>query len=193
MEKTNLHAWPWTLYQPSFHPSTRKTIDKYEELAKDLVMYEIWTTAFGKEFGGLAQGDNKTGAVGTMTIFFLNHERIKLIPADWTITYNQAVVDYRLQKEDPNRIRITVGGNLISYPGELTTQTADLITSKIMWNSVISTTNALYITADLKLFYLTAPMDRYKYMHMPLKIIPEHIIEQYNLCEKEKMVCLYGN
>ena len=60
-----------------------------------------------------------------------------------------------------------------------------------MWNSVISTKNARYITADLKLFYLTAPMDRYKYMHMPLKIIPEHIIEQYNLREKAKNGYVY--
>ncbi|KAL7477007.1 hypothetical protein ACHAW6_002827 [Cyclotella cf. meneghiniana] len=60
-----------------------------------------------------------------------------------------------------------------------------------MWNSVISTKNSQYITADLKLSYLTAPMDRHKYMHMPLKIIPEHIIEQYNLCEKAKNGYVY--
>ena len=60
-----------------------------------------------------------------------------------------------------------------------------------MWNSVISTKNARYITANLKLFYLTAPMDRYEYMHMPLKIIPEHIIKQYNLCEKAKNGYVY--
>ena len=46
---------------------------------------------------------------------------LKLIPADRTITYAQVVVDYRPQKEDPNRVRITVGGNLINYPGEFTT------------------------------------------------------------------------
>ena len=49
-------------------------------------MCEIWTTAFGKELGGLAQGDNKMGAAGTNTIFFLEHEGIKLILADRTIT-----------------------------------------------------------------------------------------------------------
>jgi hypothetical protein len=31
-------------------------------------------------------------------------------------------------------VRITSGGNLIDYPGELTTRTADLTTSKILWN-----------------------------------------------------------
>ncbi|KAL7479054.1 hypothetical protein ACHAW6_004800 [Cyclotella cf. meneghiniana] len=60
-----------------------------------------------------------------------------------------------------------------------------------MWNSVISTKNAWCVTADLKLFNLTAPMDRYKYMCMPLKIIPEHIIEQYNLHEKAKNGYVY--
>ena len=45
-------------------------------------MHEIWTTTFGKELGGLAQGDNTTGAASTNTIFFLDHEGIKLILAD---------------------------------------------------------------------------------------------------------------
>ena len=35
-----------------------------------------WTTAFGKELGGLAQGDNKTGAKGTNTVFFMDHNEI---------------------------------------------------------------------------------------------------------------------
>ena len=34
-------------------------------------------------------------------------------------------------------------------------------------------------------------MDRYKYMCMLLKIIPEHIIEQYNLCGKAKNGYVY--
>ncbi|KAL7483935.1 hypothetical protein ACHAW6_009577 [Cyclotella cf. meneghiniana] len=55
-----------------------------------------------------------------------------------------------------------------------------------MWNSVISTPNARYATADLKLFYLTAPTDCYEYMHMHIKITPEHIIRQYNLKDKVK-------
>jgi hypothetical protein len=169
---------------PVVHPVTGQTISKYEKLANDPVFSNTWTTAFGKELGALAQGDNKTGAAGTNTIFFMTHSEIKNIPSDRTITYSRVVVNYRPQKEDPNRIRITVGGNLIDYPGELTTRTADLVTSKILWNSVISTPNAHYVTADLKLFYLTAPLDRYEYMRMPIKIIPDHIIHQYQLRDK---------
>ena len=64
-------------------------------------------------------------------------EEIKNIPADRVVTYARVVVDFRLQKEDPNRVRITAGGNLIVYPDEMTTRTADRTVSKILWNSVL--------------------------------------------------------
>ena len=87
----------------------------------DPATMEIWQTAFGKDFGGMAQGDNKTGQKGTNAIFVMTHEEILLIPADRTITHARVIVDFRPQKVDPHRIRITAGGNLINYPGELTT------------------------------------------------------------------------
>ena len=40
---------------------------------------------------------------------------INQIPADQTVTYVRIVVDYRAQKKDPNRVRITAGYNLIKY------------------------------------------------------------------------------
>ena len=51
------------------------------------------------------------------------------IPKDRTVTYGRIVVDYQPQKGDPNRVRITAGGNLIDYPDKLTTRTADLRTT----------------------------------------------------------------
>ena len=72
----------------------------------------------------------------------MSKDEIKRIPKDRTVTYARIVVDYRPQKEDPNRVRITVGGNLIDYPGELTTRTADLTTAKLLWNSTLSTPGA---------------------------------------------------
>ena len=93
---------------------------------------------------------------------------IKNIPKDRVITYARIVVDYRAHKKDPNRVRITAGGNLIQYPGELTTRTADLTTSKVMWNSTISTRGARYMAADAANFYLATPMERHEYMWMPI-------------------------
>jgi hypothetical protein len=139
------------------HPVTKETITKYIKLANDPVTREVWTKAFCKELGRLAQGYNDTK--GTETIFFMTHDEIKAIPKDRTVTYARIVVDYRPQKEDPNRVRITIGGNLINYPGELTTRTADLTTAKILWNSTISTDGARYACADVSNFYLATPME----------------------------------
>eukprot|EP00957_Ditylum_brightwellii_P092146 7015419-Ditylum_brightwellii.AAC.1 len=83
---------------------------------------------------------------------------IKNIPRDRTVTYARIVADYRPQKKDPDRVRITAGGNLINYPEDVSTTTADLITSKLLWNSIISTPGAKYCCIDLANFYLEMPM-----------------------------------
>jgi hypothetical protein len=56
------------------------------------------------------------------------------------------VVDYRPKKEDPNRIQITAGDNLINHPGELMKRTADITTSKLHWNSMLSIQKAKALT-----------------------------------------------
>ncbi len=72
---------------------------------------EIWQTAFGKDFGGMAQGDNKTGQKGTNAMFVMMHDEIKHVLRDGKkFTYGNPP-----QKDDPHRIRITAGGNLITY------------------------------------------------------------------------------
>ena len=84
-----------------------------------------------------------------------------------------------------------VGGNLVEYPYELTTRTADLITSKILWNNVISTPGGKIAAADIKHFCLNTPLDRYEYMYMLLKLTPQAFIEQYNLQGKAKNGYVY--
>jgi hypothetical protein len=37
---------------------------------------------------------------------------------------------------------------------------------------------------DLKNFYLNTPMDRCKYMQLPIHILPDKIIQQYSLLPK---------
>ena len=56
-----------------------------------------------------------------------------------------------------SRVQITAGENLIKYPGELTTPMADLTTSKVIWNSVLSTKEAKFMGIDIKNFYLNTP------------------------------------
>ena len=100
--------------------------------------------------------------------------------------YAQIVVDYRKQKADPNRVWITVGGDLIDYPHKLTTHTADVTTSKVMWNSVISTPGTQYACADVKKIYLNTLLDRYEYMWMSIKLIPQEFVDLYDLKSKTK-------
>jgi hypothetical protein len=76
-----------------------------------------------------------------------------------------------------------VGGNLIQYPGDVSTRSADLTTSKCIWNSTLSFEGAKYMCLDVKNFYLGTPMDSFEYMRIPIKLIPQEIIVQYNLLQ----------
>jgi hypothetical protein len=47
---------------PMIHPVTSKIISSYKCLMNDpTASVEVWMMAFGKDFGGMSQGDNKTG------------------------------------------------------------------------------------------------------------------------------------
>jgi hypothetical protein len=122
-----------------------------EQLMKDPLTKAIWIRAMTTELARLAQGMAGI-AESTDTIFCLSHDEIRNIPSDCTVTYAHIVVDYWPQKQDPNRVRITVDGNLIKYPGEVTTRTADMTTSKLLWNIVLSTRDAKYCCADVNIF-----------------------------------------
>jgi hypothetical protein len=53
-----------------------------------------------------------------------------------------------------------MGGNLINYPADCGTPTADILTIKRMFNNVISTPNSNFMTINIKDFYLMTPMAR---------------------------------
>ena len=61
--------------------------------------------------------------------------------------------------------------------------TADLLTVKLLLNSVISTEGAKFCSVDIKNFYLNTPLDRYEYVRMHLADFPEDVIEHYRLRE----------
>jgi hypothetical protein len=69
------------------------------------------------------------------------------------------------------------GGNLINYPGNCGTPTADLPPVKLLLNSIISTPNAKFMMLDLKDFYLMTPMKCYKYFQMKLELFPQDVID----------------
>ncbi len=74
-----------------------------------------------------------------------------------------------------------MGGNLVNYPKDCGTPTADIITVKLLLNIIISTNNAKFMTIDLKDFYLMTLMTRYEYFRMKLDLFPNNIIKEYKL------------
>eukprot|EP00957_Ditylum_brightwellii_P095187 7249652-Ditylum_brightwellii.AAC.1 len=64
------------------------------------------------------------------------------MPAGRKVTYGCIVCNYRPQKEDPNCVKLNVGGNCVEYLFDVSKPTADLVTAKLLMNSVISTEGA---------------------------------------------------
>jgi hypothetical protein len=140
---------------PVVHPVTGKTILSYKKLMNDPATAETWQTAFRKDFGSMAQGDNKTGQKGMNAMFVVTHDKIKhVLHQGKKITYGNPVVDYWPQKEDLHQIQITAGGNLVQYNSSPSVNTEDLDTSKLHWNIVISTKQARYMCLDIIIFSL---------------------------------------
>ena len=156
---------------------TGKTLE-FRQLIKLEKYRTIWMHSFANELGRLAQGIRDIP--GTNTINFIPFSEV---PEGEAVTYGRIVCTYRPQKDEKNRTRLTVGGNLLVALYDVSTPTADLTTAKLLFNSVISTPKARFVTFDLKNFYLETPLPKPRYMRMKLDIIPEEIIDKYNLRE----------
>jgi hypothetical protein len=77
------------------HPITGEAISSYKKLMHDPATAKIWQTAFGKDFGGVAQGDNKNSQKGTNAMFVMTHNKIKHVLRDGKkFTYGNPVIDY---------------------------------------------------------------------------------------------------
>ena len=81
------------------------------------------------------------------------------------------MAEIRPQNAKTHCTSLTVGVNLIDFPGDVTTPTADLIMAKIIFNSLLSTKESKFMCADIANLYLNNPMNRYEYMKLPLDII----------------------
>eukprot|EP00956_Cyclotella_meneghiniana_P020333 scaffold35676_cov69-Cyclotella_meneghiniana.AAC.2 len=154
---------------------------EYRDLIKLDKYKDVWSKSYANELGRLTQGIRDIP--GTNTMFFIHKSEI---PEDRRkdITYGRIVVVIRPQKKEQECTRLTVGGNLIDYPWEVATPTADLTIAKLLFNSVISTPGAVFVVMDCKNFYLMTPMKRPEFMRLQMSLIPDEIIEKYNLKEK---------
>ena len=80
---------------------------------------------------------------------------------------------YPTSKTETHWIILISGGNLIDYPGEVSTPTSDLITMKLHANSAISDLKLRYMCMDVNDFYLNNQMDRAEYIMTQISMIPQ--------------------
>jgi len=108
---------------------------------------------------------------------------VTAIPPGKRATYLCIVCAHRPEKSVPHRVRWTVGGDRVEYLGDVSTKTADIITAKLLFNSVVSTPGARCMMGNLKDFYLGTPMQPpdYAYMRIPVTVIPPAIMDHYKL------------
>jgi len=123
----------------------------YRQLRKHPKYNKAWTTSSANEFGRLASGVG--GRVkGTKTIRFIHQDDVPQKRRK-DITYGSFQCNVRPEKiEELNRTRFVAGGDRINYPGEVATPTADMLVAKILFNSVISTRGARFMTLDISNF-----------------------------------------
>jgi hypothetical protein len=118
------------------HPSTGKEM-QYKDLMKD--------PDLGPLFEIFCQGIRDIS--GTNTAFFID---LKSIPKNRKITYGKLVCEFKPNKNEKHRVRLTVGGDIIDYSGDTATSMADINTFKILINSTFSTQEAKMMMVDIK-------------------------------------------
>jgi hypothetical protein len=118
---------------------------------------------------------------GMDTIFFITKDKVPQAGVK-DVTYGLITCLIRPEKTDePNRTRLIAGGDKVHYPFNGGTPTANLLTVKLLINSVILIPGARFFTMDIKNFYLCTPMMRYEYMQLKLSHMPDNVIAHYHL------------
>ena len=150
----------------------------YRDLIKhpNPIIRKRWEQAGINEFARLAQGHNDVKGMDVVT-FIARHE----LPSNKKATYARYVVDFRPEKDEPWRLRITCGGDRLDYYGDTTTHSASMETIKCQLNSIVSTLNAKCATGDISNMYLGSDLPEAEYVRFQLSLIPTAFVEAYGL------------
>ena len=151
---------------------------------KDLIKHpnpkirKRWELAGNNEFARLAQGLGEVDGLNVVT-FIARRD----VPVGKQATYARYVVDYRPEKDEPWRLRITCGGDRLEYFGDTTTHSASMETIKCQLNSIVSTLNAKAATGDISNMYLGSTLPEAEYVRFRLELIPEEFVKAYALTD----------
>ena len=108
-----------------------------------------WVKAIANDLRRLAQGVGTRMPTSANTVFFVSKSSI---PYDRRVTYSRMVATIRPTKAKVNRVCVAVGGNRLDFLGATTTHCASLTTTKCLLNSPIPTSDAQFMTLDIKDF-----------------------------------------
>jgi hypothetical protein len=155
----------------------------YRQLMRSTKYRQAWSLSSANKFGRLANGIGGRIKNPTNTIKFIFQHKV---PTERMkdVTYGQFVCTVRPDKAEPNQRRFTVGGDRINYPDKVATPTAEMLVAKMLFNSVISTKGARFMTMDISNFYPMTPLHHPKFIRMKLSNIPDEVIKEYKLREK---------
>ena len=95
------------------------------------------------------------------------------------------------EKAETHQTRFVVGGNRINYPGKVATPTAEMLVVKLLFNSVISTYRARFMTMDIANFYLMTPLKQPEYVKIKLRDIPEELLLNTNYVALQLQTATY--
>ena len=137
--------------------------------------------AMENEIGNIFQGIR--GIKGTEKCIFIHRHEV---PQEINVTYIRIVCDIRTHKKETHRVRLSVGGNNLTYDDPVSSPTSDLIMTKLPQNRILSTPEEKYLIVDENNFILNNPMKKVESYRIVIKLITKYIIDKYDLNNNQK-------
>ena len=105
------------------------------------------------------------------------------LPRDKKVAYSNMVCNHRPLKKEQDRVRLTLGGDVLDYLGDTASPAALLIESKLLFNSVISDSHlgARFMSLDIKDFFLQSILHDAEYLRIHSKYFLPDIRTKYNI------------
>jgi hypothetical protein len=129
---------PWLttswLRSSSLQTTPSVVTQDYIHLVKDATTKPCWTDSLSNRWCILAQGIYRFKDMDT--IFFIRRSEV---PNNRKVTYTNMLVDHKPHKTELCHTWLAVRGDHITYPGEVSMDNMGITTSKVMWNSIVST------------------------------------------------------
>jgi hypothetical protein len=155
----------------------------YRQLMNSPKYKKAWSFSSAIKFGLLANGiggriKNLTNTIELILQYEVLAECIK------DVTYGQFVCTVRPEKAEPNQMRFAVWGDKINYPSFVATLTTEMLVAKMLFNRVISTKGARFMTMDISNFYLMTPLHHAEFIQIKSSDIPNEVVDKYKLREK---------